>query len=581
MLPWRVQIQRLLEAMRDDPGFRNRILSVAVVLVLLIGAFSTGLSVNVQFGRPRGGDAALQDVSAGGGSATAGSPTTAGTAGGDVAGSGDVAVLPDGSPAPGGDAGVPAPGDPGAGGDGGAGGAAPADGAAPAPGAPGAPGAAPASAPGCEGARRGATDRGITDKTIKIGFLIPNLNELQAAGFNVGLQGDWDKIITAWVNEVNKRRGGMACRQVEWVKEVFDVLSVDDMIAKCKAMVNDHKVFGVMTPGGYDSVAQLCIAKDNKTPFVNSEPEPEGWYEEAAPYLWNLLMSKDRMHRNHVRWLVENKDLKPGDPDALTNPAHRVGVVYHGIPNVAPSVENALLPELKKQGVKPVQVAKLSSDDEQALAQINQVVLQFRQNRVNYVFMPMNLIFKTAFLQAADAQGYYPKYTDSDHYFGCFDFTTATYNAKAFEGTKCVSSLDVAGLTRDQAVKFAAEHPYGQYSDKAYLATYPKGYDDGGSKDQDAADVQRALFMGMGSQILLFEQAADRVGPNLTRPAWGAAMGQTGAFHQIPTVHPLTFRPDKWDGPDHIVAVQWKAQAGSGYKERSFRRIAGPTKAYY
>jgi hypothetical protein len=248
---------------------------------------------------------------------------------------------------------------------------------------------------------------------------------------------------------------------------------------------------------------------------------------------------------------------------------------------VAPSVENALLPELKKHGVKPVQVAKLSSDDEQALAQINQVVLQFRQNRVNYVFMPMNLIFKTAFLQAADAQGYYPKYTDSDHYFGCFDFTTATYNAKAFEGTKCVSSLDVAGLTRDQAVKFAAEHPYGQYSDKAYLATYPEGYNDGGRKDQDAADVQRALFMGMGSQILLFEQAADKVGPNLTRPAWGAAMGQTGAFHQIPTVHPLTFGPTKWDGPDHIVAVQWKAQAGDGYKERSFRRIAGPTKAYY
>jgi hypothetical protein len=46
-------------------------------------------------------------------------------------------------------------------------------------------------------------------------------------------------------------------------------------------------------------------------------------------------------------------------------------------------------------------------------------------------------------------------------------------------------------------------------------------------------------------------------------------------------VHPLTFGPTKWDGPDHIVAVQWRAQAGDGYKERTFRRIAGPTKAYY
>jgi hypothetical protein len=363
---------------------------------------------------------------------------------------------------------------------------------------------------------------------------------------------------------VNERRGGLACRRVEWVKEVFDVLSVDDMIAKCKSMVNDHKVFGVMTPGGYDSVAQLCIAKDNKTPFVNSEPEPAGWYREAAPYLWNLLMSKDRMHRNHVRWLMENKEIKPGDP--LTGGATKVGVVYHGIPNVAPPVEAALLPELAKHGVKPAQVAKLSSDDEQALAQINQVVLQFRQAGIQYVFMPMNLIFKTQFLQAAEAQGYFPKYTDSDHYFGCFDFTTATYPRRAFEGTKCVSSLDIAGLRRAEAVELAETHPYGQYADRVYAATYPEGYDDNGQKDQDAADTQRALFMGLGSQILLFEQAADRAGPELTRPAWGAAMGQTGAFHQIPTFHPLTFGPEKWDGPDHIVVVQWRGEASDGYE---------------
>ena len=162
----------------------------------------------------------------------------------------------------------------------------------------------------------------------------------------------------------------MGCRQVSAVREVFDVLSVDDMLAKCKAMTEDHKVFSVLTPGGYDSVAQLCIAKDHKTPLINPEPEPAGWYKEAAPYLWNMLMSKDRTHKNHVRWLIESKQLKP---------SMRVGVVYHGIPNVGPPVEDVSLPELRKHGIKPVQIAKLSSDDEQAVAQINQVVLQFQR----------------------------------------------------------------------------------------------------------------------------------------------------------------------------------------------------------
>jgi hypothetical protein len=239
-------------------------------------------------------------------------------------------------------------------------------------------GTAAAAAPSCDGLTLKATDQGVTDKTIKIGWLIPNLNELQAAGFNVGLAGDWDVITKTWVDELNAT-GGIACRKVEFVKEVFDVLSVDDMIAKCKSMTEDHKVFTVLTPGGYDSVAQLCIAKDHKTPFINPEPEPEGWYPASAPYLWNMLMTKDRMHRNHVRWLLQSGEIKPGDPDAPVNPATRVGVVYHGIPNVAPSVENTLIPELEAAGVEPVQVISLSSDSQQALAQINQAVLQFQQ----------------------------------------------------------------------------------------------------------------------------------------------------------------------------------------------------------
>ena len=563
MLPWRVHIQRLAAAFRADPAFRNRLLGFIVVMTLLTGAFVKGVDISVRIGQGTGTGA----VAAG----------ALGTGQQYVAEDGTIVTDPalaatneDGSPVV---AGAPSPtlggGTKAAAGPGGqktsAGGAAAAT-------------AAPAGPASCDGVTLKATDQGVTEKTIKIGFLIPNLNELQAAGFNVGLAGDWNKILPTWVDELNAT-GGVACRQVEFVKEVFDVLSVDDMIAKCKAMTEDHKVFAVMTPGGYDSIAQLCIAKDHKTPFINPEPEPEGWYREARPYLWSLLMSKDRMHRNHVRWLMQAKEIKPGDPDALTDPATRVGVVYHGIPNVAPPVEDTLLPELENAGVKPVQVVSLSSDSQQALAQINQVVLQFQQARVEYVLMPMNLIYKTQFLQSAEKQGYFPKYTDSDHYFGCFDFTTDTYPAQAFDGTKCISSLEINGMRPEDGKAFVNAHPFAQYADKVYLKFNPEGYDNGGESNQETADTQRALFIGMGSQVMLFRQAADRVGGDITRLKWGESMGQTGAFDKIPTPHPLTFGPEKWDGPDYVSTAQWHAEAGDGYEERKFRRIGEPFKA--
>ena len=329
----------------------------------------------------------------------------------------------------------------------------------------------------------------------------------------------------------------------------------------------------MLTPGGYDSVAQLCIAKDHKTPLINPEPEPAGWYKEAAPYLWNMLMSKDRTHKNHVRWLIESKQLKP---------SMRVGVVYHGIPNVGPPVEDALLPELRKHGIKPVQIAKLSSDDEQAVAQINQVVLQFQRANVNYVFMPMNLIFKTQFMQVAEQQRYFP---DVHRLRPLLRLLRLRHRDVPRQVVGSHEVRELAGDRRHEAGRAAQarRHPsvLARTPTTVYNRAHKGGYSENGEKNQDDADVQRALHIGMGSQILLWEQAADRLGPNLTRPGWGAEMGKTGAFDKLPVPHPLTFGPNKWDGPDYLTVVEWHAEAGDGYEERSYRQIVKPFRSYY
>jgi hypothetical protein len=559
VLPWRVVLLNALRAFRDDPGFRNRLLAFVVVMVLLAGAFTSGFEATIRFG---GDDRAgtFAGARAGGGAGIDGELELAD--GDDTFELGELAA--DGIPTEGGARPTAAGGRAGGGTGGGAG-----DPTTEPDGGGGSGGGAAGTAghAGCEGATLRATDHGVGEDTIKIGILEAHLGPLAELGFSAGVEADYQKILDAWTTELNGN-GGVACRQVTYVVEGFDVLSVDSMLAACRRMTQDHKVFAVLTAGGYDSVAQLCIARDNQTPLINTEPQPAHWYAEAAPYLWSTLMSKDRMHRNHIRWLVESGEITSGD---------RVGVVYHGIPNVGPAVERSLLPELARHGIEPVRVTKLSADDEQALAQISQVVIDFQARRIDRVIMPMNLIFKTQFMQQAEQQAYLPRYTDSDHYFGCFDFVTGTYPARSWESTPCVTSSQVAGMRPGDLEAFADAHPHQQHADAVYLRQHPEGF---GSTD-DEADVQRAINSVIGTLVLLWAEAADRVGPDITRAAWGQEMGNTGAFARHTAPHPLTFRADKWDGPDHLSVVRWRAAAGDGWDARMYRMVIAPFPAYY
>lgn len=555
MLPLGVLAQKLLA----DPEGRNRLLAALVVVVLLVGAFSTGLSVNVEFGGGRGdGPLAVSSMI---------DPTTGEEVFLDEAGN----VLDDQELAA---AGITPSTRTGTA-SGRKAASASASGAAPTAGGGGAqstgaaPGAAPAAAPGgdpCAGASLGATDQGVTAESIKLGVLVPNLNELEVAGFPVGLAGDFDAMMDAWTNEFN--RTGVACRKVTWVKRVFDVTSADDMQRVCREMTQDEKVFSVVTPGGYDSVGQLCIAKDAKVPLINAEPEPAEWYAQSAPYLWTLSTSKDRGHINHVKYLVEK---------GLLTKDHKIGVVYDGVPHVAPATEKGLLPELARQGLEPTEVFKLSSDVEQALGQVNQVVVDFRLAGVDFVFMPMNLIYKTQFMTAADQQGYNPQYTESDHNFGCFDFTTSTYPARQYDDTICVTASDAYG--RKDLEAFADQHPFAQYADEVYFRTHEGGYHPDG-KGSDGWNTQRALHISIGSMLRAWQMAADRAGPELTRAKWGAAMGQTGDFDQCVCETPLRFEPDKWDGTTTVKGLRWHARASDGWAERLYREISRPQPAY-
>jgi ABC-type branched-subunit amino acid transport system substrate-binding protein len=404
----------------------------------------------------------------------------------------------------------------------------------------------------------GASDQGVTKNTIKLGFLISNTNELSAAGFKAGLAGNQQEIIKAWVDEIN-RNGGINGRKLTYYTQNFDVLDVNDMQAACKTMTQDQKVFSVLTTGGYDSVAQLCVAKENRTPLISTDPEPAEWYQQAAPYLWGTFMNKDRLAKNQAKWLASSGYLRRTD---------KVGVIYHDIPNVAPSVEKSLLPSLHANGINPVDVVKLASDSQQALSQIPNAVLDMQRKGVTFVIFEMNLIFKSQFLQQASKQQYHPRFNDSDEYFGCADFTTSAYDANEYDGTQCLGTT-LSGID----VKKWKETPFQKFADSVYKHDYPQGYATEGS-DASNQEAQAVLNYGLGSELLMWAQAAMHAGTQLTRRLWGQAMQYTGPWLQQGIYCSLSFKPGKFDGTDKLAVVRYYANASGDYDAKKFHLLA-------
>jgi hypothetical protein len=180
-------------------------------------------------------------------------------------------------------------------------------------------------------------------------------------------------------------------------------------------------------------------------------------------------------------------------------------------------------------------------------------------------------------MQQAESQNYFPVYSEDDATVGCQDFLTGTYPERSWDETLCVGAglLNGApnGLRPDDLQAYLASNAFAQKADRIYLATNPEGYDNGGEAEEEDTLAQQGVNYHLGQLFMLWAQAANRVGPDLTREAWGAAMEQTGSFHESVSPTPYTYAAGKWSGPDHIEIVQWHAAAEDGYEERLYHRV--------
>ena len=389
----------------------------------------------------------------------------------------------------------------------------------------------------------GASDRGVSATAVRVGFLMTDIAgagrilgeavagvspEQQAASFQT------------WIDEIN-RTGGLNGRQIEPVYRGFDVLSQDDMRAKCLALTEDEKVFAVIATAGFAGPPVLCITEEHRTPLVTSATTgtPTEYFDRSKGLLFTGFPHGNRQMANWVAELDRLGVLKD----------KKIGILSReGSDDLV--VRNGLLPALTSFGYKLTYQAKMSEDLSTAAGQIPVEVRQMQTRGVNAVLLAANGLYAAQFVDNAGRQRWSPSWAASDFGSMYSDSTAQTF-PNNFEGAVLITSAMSTSERDPDATQSPEPEP-------ALARRCREIYEKGTGESFEGRGNEYWLAMQNCTTVELFAAGARAAGGDLTRDAFSTGMQSLG---EVPMAFwgGGSFTTGKFDAADVVRPSHWFA----------------------
>jgi ABC-type branched-subunit amino acid transport system substrate-binding protein len=380
-----------------------------------------------------------------------------------------------------------------------------------------------------------ASDVGVTASSIRIGVVVFDLESVGPLGlglknFEVETQ---KKVVAAFFDDIN-RRGGVYGRKLEPVFVANDPLDAADASkarAQCLKLTKDLKVFAVI---GYISTSSPCVAVEQRTPVVSYNGDIDETYTSSRNYFISAPASAERVAREWADAL-QSLHLLAGK---------KVGILT-GEVVLERRAADALQSQLDGHGTKTLYRANISADADAAVAQVPLEVQKMRSAGVDAVLLPTNFAVALTFVQAAEGQGWRPRYFTSD--FGGLATDGLVRNAPpSFDGT--------IGFTYASRGRNAdgSEVPYGP-SEEACRSLYNSTTD-----GKDFADGEEGPLLMFCALTQILRSGLEGAGPNLTRAGLVAAVQHLGRLG-LPNYIDGHFGPGRTDYAATVRPVRWGA----------------------
>jgi hypothetical protein len=262
-------------------------------------------------------------------------------------------------------------------------------------------------------------------------------------------------------------------------------------------------------------------------------------------------MSKDRMFKNWVDWLVSTK---------AATPETRIGLAHADTAEDDALVTKVFVPYLTSRGLKVAAQAAFSGlTIASAAADAQNAAARFRDAKVDLILPDLDFLRTFLLVQSTGAGRSQARYSVSD--LGQLSLGVATsFYPPTFGATRGVtayaSDLTGNGIGTDHATLSPA------------LLDCVNVYQAGGPPlpasgvERLADELQLAQFC---EELALVSHVATIAGAHLNRASFVAAFDKvTGWSQRVALTAPLSFGPGKFDGADNYRVVEWREDCGGG-----------------
>jgi ABC-type branched-subunit amino acid transport system substrate-binding protein len=381
--------------------------------------------------------------------------------------------------------------------------------------------------------------RGITDGTIKIGYIGNNFGALAEAGLAPDL-GDQSKTIPAIVEEINEN-GGIAGRQIELDLQVVDFAAGPEAAqAACLAVTQDFQAAVVMVAAAVSRDTTRCVSVTNRTLTIGGTGFDDGVYEEAEGRLFTVAthtaMSTNRQFEAWGQLIHDDGALE----------GKTIGVVSsESSPEFVAAANDGLIPRLEELGYEVAENITLpcppgDNDCEQHEA----AVQRMKGAGVDFVFMNAPVLSGAAFIQAAKNLDFKPQWAANGNQV---TDTVAQFYAGVSDWWDGAIGVSTVFADQDDLSDEAAD--CNEIVSSRSTESYEPGTDAYGF-----TALQCLLFMTL-------KEAADSVEGDLNEASIIQAL--EGIDETPMNAGPAgSLGPDKHDAGDYVFMADYSAEAG-------------------
>jgi ABC-type branched-subunit amino acid transport system substrate-binding protein len=395
-----------------------------------------------------------------------------------------------------------------------------------------APGAAPAvSKAAPAGGNGGATARGVTATSIKLGYVHPDVGAFGVVPqFQVG---DGQKILKSILDGWQRSgRDVIYGRKLQFAFATSNISDQAQQRSVCTKMVDDEKVFAVASNFTL-GVGTDCIAKEKKTPVLIYEysASDKALFHDNYPYQFSGSPTAERIYRNWAHWMAARNLLQ----------GKRLGMFF---PNAAADLAAVMRSEIKKLGGNIV--VEVGSDSQVAGPEDGVAVQQFRANRVDVAVLLVNAVAIADFMRQANAQLYHPTYMQSDVSSGTDDTAASVYPPESADGMYAMTTV------------YQGHTPTLAPETKACVDNYTKTW--GAPPDAPWKSPWVKLNTACSAMELL-HRGLELAGPDLTTESFIKGMEQIRNMN-VAFGQGLTFSPADHSGLKVQRTIQWQRACG-------------------